>query len=346
MLYRALILISFFIPLIGSAADIKCPKGTELAKRSEKNYRISYCGVESVKCFTQTEKERVLFSKGGRKACAVLEGPTHYHYNNKSLLIMHYRDGKLSGKSESFAPNDKKILEEYYKAGKIHGEKKEWHAENGQMKLKEKYVNGVHQGESLEWYPNGKMKRKAIYKDGKLEGPWTEWYENGKKARGITFNGGRWSGEFREWYSDGKPFSIGEYKDGKLVKAVQYFERSGKEMNAAAPRELASLPDGVEPSWIGDFDGNGFGDAVVPVPEKKSTKIYFTGPQGVVKSETIEELGLELYGARAERGQFAEPPSARDGLGVWEKEGGVTSIYLYDFDKELFNRSDHASDGH
>lgn len=344
MQYLSYVIVWMAVPAFGAFVMPPCPSGTEAMTKSEDGANIRYCGVESSSCFGQTGLERVFFFKGSRKACAVLDGSAVFRYPDKSVLLMRYKAGKLEGPSESLDPVGHKLLEENYVGGKMHGKKKEWYPENGPVKSEELYLNGRRNGTAVEWYPNGKLKRNALYKDGKLEGECQEFYDNEKKLRVSFFINGKWHGPFAEWYSDGKRFSEGSFKNGKAEK-IRYFERNGAEIpDTFEPRAPASVPPGVQPAFFADFDANGFLDAVVPRPEQNNTQIVFLGAKGMIRSIRIEEMGLELYNARGGEGQFKEPPTARDGLVVWGKESGNSSVYLYDYDKEAFLKSDHASD--
>jgi len=342
---RTLSYIFWGVALIAFGYDVPpCPSGTAAMTRTEDGANIRYCGLESDGCFGQMALERVFYFKGSKKACAILEGSAIFRYPDKSILLMRYEKGKLSGPSESIDADGRKVLEQNYADGKLHGKKREWYAENGAVRSEELYLNGRRNGPSVEWYLNGKLKRNALYKDGKLEGECTEFYENEKKLRSSYFINGKWNGPFTEWYSDGARFSEGTFKNGKPEK-IRYFQRNGKEIpDTFEPRAPASIPPGIQPAFFADFDANGYLDAVVPRPEQSNTQIVFLGPKGMIKSVRIPEMGLELYNARGMEGQFKEPPSARDGLVAWSKEGGNAFVYLYDFDKETFVKSEHASD--
>jgi hypothetical protein len=343
---RYLFLGSALVSSLWAVETPVCPQGSEAMLKKDGTTQIRYCGTESADCEKQETLERVFFMRGTRKACAILEGPAVYTYPDKSSLILRYQKGKLSGLSESYDLLGQKTQEENYVDGKRQGKRREWYSENKALKTEEVYNNGKRNGHVQWWYQSGKLKRHAIYKDGKPEGECEDFYENGKKMRLSHFVEGKWSGSFAEWYSDGKKFSEGNYKNGVLEK-IRYFDKTGKDVpNTAAPRSLASLPGNGEPVFYADFDANGFLDAVIPHPEEKITEVRFLGEQGLLKSEKISELDLELYNARAVEGQFGEPPTARDGLVLWGRDNGASSVYLYDFDKGVFVRTDHASDSY
>jgi hypothetical protein len=63
----------------------------------------------------------------------------------------------------------------------------------------------------------------------------------------------------------------------------------------------------------------------------------------IIKEVIIPEPMLEVYSARSREGQFGEPATPRDGLVVWGK-GKQTRVYLYDFDKEEFDKTSYQSD--
>jgi antitoxin component YwqK of YwqJK toxin-antitoxin module len=357
-----------------------CPKGTERFDKDEDGMKVSYCAKPVEICPGAENIETVTYEKDGGSHCAIAEGPVLYTNQDKSQVLMEYHLGVLDGEINSYSPTGKKMLEEDYKNGQKVGTRTEFFPLTGKRKLAENYLGGLRDGVAREWHPSGKLRIKQTFKKGKREGKFEEWFENGKLKTQASFVNGIWVGPYNEWYSNGKKFSEAHYRLGKLDGYLVRYHRNGRKASQRlfrigkingeflewddegrklkdTSRRPASLDNCTAQSGAQklsttngcitlDLDGNGHADYVMKDPSRPDRcKIYMMRGNMVLQEMMLLEPTLELYTARFQEGQFGEPITPRDGLVAWGK-GSNTRVYLYDFDRKIFFKSEHASDSY
>ena len=291
-----------------------------------------------------------------------LHGQSVSHSSQKILLSEeNYSHGLKQGKQKTFYENGKKKIEENFAKGLKHGEQLSWY-ENGELEQRSLYWEGNPTENWTSWYPNGNKKTDFIYGALGWEGLYRDWYSNGRLHLAAQYVNGQLEGTYTLYYPNGKNMSERRYSKGVLEGAFDEWGTSGNKTGSGnyhdgkfvdwgeTPKEAKEDDDNslkkrsISKALKADIDGNGYLDLVVPSSQSKGeTQVLFTCRDKIIKEVIIPEPMLEVYSARSREGQFGEPATPRDGLVVWGK-GKQTRVYLYDFDKEEFDKTSYQSD--
>jgi antitoxin component YwqK of YwqJK toxin-antitoxin module len=94
-------------------------------------------------------------------------------------------------------------------------------------KVDREYNNkdGLLDGSFKKYYSNGQLKYEIVFKNGMFFDAVNFYSKDGKKLDFGTLNQG--NGSLKMYYQDGKPFSVFNYKDGKINGTVDVFFPSG-----------------------------------------------------------------------------------------------------------------------
>ncbi|MDG5492291.1 toxin-antitoxin system YwqK family antitoxin [Psychroserpens sp. SPM9] len=85
-----------------------------------------------------------------------------YYENNKKSKVMHYKNGKLDGKTIWYAPSGKILKDLHYEKGLLHGECK-YYDHLGNIESKGEYIEGVKSGD-WSYYKHGKLDKTENHK--------------------------------------------------------------------------------------------------------------------------------------------------------------------------------------
>ena len=97
--------------------------------------------------------------------------------------IQNFKDGRLSGQRESYAPTGELLSSTSYRNGKRNG----WNIlyyPNGNKEKEGKYIDDKKNGIFKSWYGTGDVKSEGKYVKGERYGTHTEWHPNSQKKRG------------------------------------------------------------------------------------------------------------------------------------------------------------------
>ena len=346
---------------VESCVEVKvpCPKSENIEFFAESSVKKGGCQIPH-------GKTRYLNPDGSELNLNYEHGKLHGQslgYSSQKTLLSeeNYSQGLKQGKQKTFYENGKKKTEENFAKGLKHGEQLSWH-ENGELEHRALYSEGGPTGNWTSWYPNGNKKTdftygilgwEGLYRDwysngrlhlaaqyvnGQLEGTYTLYYPNGKSLSERRYAKGILEGAFDEWRPSGSKIASGIYHEGKFVEWVEApKDPSDEDENSVKKRSLSKV-------LKADIDGNGYLDLIVTSAQSSGeTQVIFTCRDRIIKEIFITEPMLEVYSARSREGQFGEPATPRDGLVAWGK-GKQTRVYLYDFDKEEFEKSLYQSD--
>lgn len=338
---------------------IPCPKSENIEFFTEPSLKRGGCQIPHGKTrYTNPDGSELTLNYEHGK----LHGQSLGYSSQKTLLSEeNYSHGLKQGKQKTFYENGKKKTEENFAKGLKHGEQLSWH-ENGELERRSFYSEGGPVENWTSWYPNGNKKTDFIYGAFGWEGLYRDWYSNGRLHLAAQYINGQLEGTYTLYYPNGKNMSERRYAKGILEGAFDEWDPSGAKTASGIYHEGKFVEWVVEPKDFktdddnslkkrtiskalkADIDGNGYLDLVVSSAQSPGeTQVIFTCRDRIIKEIFIPEPMLEVYSARSREGQFGEPATPRDGLVAWGK-GKQTRIYLYDFDKEEFEKSSYQSD--
>jgi antitoxin component YwqK of YwqJK toxin-antitoxin module len=300
-----------------------------------------------------------------------LEGKTTRYSSQKKILSEeNFLNGYKTGLQRSFFSNGKKQSEERFVFNKKHGEQVSWYSNgelekrvfyeagkpskdwtfwyrNGEKRSEVTYGANGWEGLYRDWYSNGKLHLAAQYVNGQLEGTYTVYSKDGKKLSERRYAKGILDGVFEEWDPTGEKIAASRYLQGKFIAWVDPRQSQNLDSEHEVKRTYASVtcaPNGSTSCLKADLDGNGYTDEILTSSEfEGKTLVRFNERGKVMKEVLIPAVGLEVYSARSNEGQFGEPATPRDGLVVWGN-GAKTKLYLYDFESESFELTEYSSD--
>lgn len=126
-----------------------------------------------------------------------------------SIVKEYYPTGELSGTWN-------------YYLGKQDGDSYSYNS-NGQVGYHEKFKNGIMVDTAIYYFASGKIKDLIIYLNDSGESKKTEYYENGQISFiGFYKNEFQSDGTWTFWDKDGKKYAEQIYKNGELIKTINY----------------------------------------------------------------------------------------------------------------------------
>lgn len=194
-------------------------------------------------------KDETLAAEGGYGADGKEDGPwTYYYASGRLKMKQHYKNGILTGQSESwYANGNLRNRIRYDKQGNITRQQSfsyEGYPEASSTLRKEKdyeityyYPDSTVQRTTLvsddkikdgtyqSFYPTKKVKQELSYKGEQLDGHCKSYYEDGSLKESYTCSKGKLEGLNESWYPNGKQSSKYNYAEGlKNGTCEEYYE--------------------------------------------------------------------------------------------------------------------------
>jgi len=170
----------------------------------------------------------------------------HWYEDGRSREVSAFREGRLTGFSQSWFPNGQLQFDGEYVDDALHGRIVTYYS-SGQMKQESHYKLGKLDGSSTVWHENGIKSAEARYDYGRLVGAFTTWHPNGKKKAYSHRHYDAIDGTYTEWYENGQKKREENYDRGALEGEATYWYANGQ--RSALRRYTQDLSEGLSQMW-------------------------------------------------------------------------------------------------
>lgn len=213
-----------------------------------------------------------------------------YYSNGQVSMILHFANGKLTGKKQMWSQSGVKLLESNYVEDRLEGPYYE-HLDSG-GEIYAHYHNNLLQGLYQKFYPEdpvlGRVKAwEGTYNQGLLEGETSQFNDKGSKVVSTFFKAGKKTGTASVYLPDGRLLAATEYQDDHKQGLERDYYPNGKVKRTV--------------SWInGKKDGE---ETAFNIDGQKTVSNFWKNGLLDGPSKEWSESGVLLYEAEYSEGQ-------------------------------------------